>query len=110
VSSKVTVRLKPDTTQMRLMMWVYSGTTTGEEFTARQRDPLEGLPAGFDCSGTRIIQLPGVSNLSGRFASDGQTMSGTELNVYPLNTGETGTYQWNWQATRRNFRAQHVLK
>jgi hypothetical protein len=81
---------------------IYSGTTTGEEFTARQRDPLEGLPAGFDCSGTRIIQLPGVSNLSGRFATDGQTMSGTELNVYPLNTGETVTYQWNWQATRRN--------
>ena len=81
---------------------VYTGTTTGEEFTARQRDPLEGSPGAVDCSGTRIIQQAGVSNLSGRFASDDQTMSGTELNVYPLNTGETVTYQWNWQATRRN--------
>jgi hypothetical protein len=81
---------------------IYTGTTTGEEFTARQRDPLEGSAGVVDCSGTRIIQHPGVSNLSGRFASDDQTMSGTELNVYPLNTGETVTYQWNWQATRRN--------
>ena len=80
---------------------IYTGTITGEEFTARQRDPLEGLPAGHDCSGTRIIQHAGVSNLSGRFASDDQTMSGTESNVYPLNTGETVTYSWNWQATRR---------
>ena len=81
---------------------VYTGTTTGEEFTARQRDPLEGSSAAIDCSGTRIIQHAGVSNLSGRFASDDRTMSGTESNVYPLNTGETVTYQWNWQATRRN--------
>ena len=79
----------------------YTGTITGDEFTARQRDPLEGLPAGHDCSGTRIIQHAGVSNLSGRFASDDQTMSGTELNVYPLNTGESVTYNWSWQATRR---------
>src|SRR5215204_5825901 len=42
---------------------VYTGTTSGEEFTARQRDPLEG--GGADCSGTRIIQQAGVSNLSG---------------------------------------------
>ena len=80
----------------------YTGTITGEEFIARQRDPLEGSAGVVDCSGTNIIQHAGVSNLSGRFASDDQTMSGTELNVYPLNTGETVTYQWNWQATRRN--------
>ena len=78
----------------------YTGTTTGEEFTARQSGPLEGGSA--DCSGTTIIQRPGVSTLSGRVASDEQTLSGTESNVYPLNTGETVTYQWNWQATRRN--------
>jgi hypothetical protein len=78
----------------------YTGTTTGEEFTARQRDPLEG--ATRDCSGVTIVQQPGISNLSGRFAPDDRTMSGTELNVYPLNTGETVTYNWSWQATRRN--------
>jgi hypothetical protein len=78
----------------------YTGTTTGEEFTTRQSDPLEGVRS--DCSGTIIIQQAGVSNLSGRFASDDQTLSATESNVYPLNTGETITYNWNWQATRRN--------
>ena len=65
----------------------YTGTTTGEEFTARQSRPLEGGSA--NCSGTTIIQQPGVSTLSGRVASDEQTLSGTESNVYPLNTGET---------------------
>ncbi len=61
---------------------IYTGTTTGDEFTARQRDALEG--GGTDCGGTIIIQQAGVSNLSGRFASDDRTLSGTELNAYPL--------------------------
>lgn len=78
----------------------YTGTSSGNDFTARQSVPLQG--GGFDCAGTRITQLPGVSNLAGRFASDGQTMSATESNVYPLNTGETVTYTWNWEATRIN--------
>jgi hypothetical protein len=78
----------------------YTGTTTGEEFTARQSRPLEG-GGPTDCSGTTIFQQPGVSTLSGRVASDEQTLSGTESNVYPLNTGETVTYRWNWQAARR---------
>ena len=64
----------------------YTGTMTGEEFTARKSRPLEGSGPK-DCSGTTIFQQPGVSTLSGRFASDDQTLSGTESNVYPLNTG-----------------------
>jgi hypothetical protein len=77
----------------------YTGTISGAEFTARQKDALEG--GSHDCSGTAIVQMSGVSNLAGRFAPDDQTMTGTESNVYPLNTGETVTYTWDWQARRR---------
>ena len=80
-----------------------TGTMTGEEFTARKSRPLEGKWTQRLQRGTTIFQQPGVSTLSGRFASDDQTLSGTESNVYPLNTGETVTYNWNWQATQRNL-------
>ena len=72
----------------------------GVDFTARQGPPLGGSRET-DCNGTQIFQLSGVSNLSGRFAPDDQTLAATESNVYPLNTGETVTYTWDWQAHRR---------
>jgi hypothetical protein len=77
----------------------YTGTIVGTDLTARQGPPLEGGRAT-DCSGTQIMQLPGVSHLSGRFAADDRTLAATESNVYPLNTGETVTYTWEWQARR----------
>ena len=78
----------------------YIGTFSAGQFTARQNAPLEG--GTHDCGGGNIIvQQSGVSNLSGRFAPDDQTLSATESNVYPLNTGETVTYTWNWEARRR---------
>ncbi len=79
----------------------YTGTISGVDFTARQGPPLAGSSSQTDCNGTPIFQLSGVSNLSGRFAPDDQTLAGTESNVYPLNTGETVTYTWDWQARRR---------
>ena len=78
----------------------YTGTISGVDFTARQGPPLGGSRET-DCNGTQIFQLSGVSNLSGRFAPDDQTLAATESNVYPLNTGETVTYTWDWQARRR---------
>jgi hypothetical protein len=78
----------------------YAGTISGADFTARQGPQLPGS-SPTDCSGTPIFQLSGVSNLSGRFAPDDQTLAATESNVYPLNTGETVTYTWDWQAHRR---------
>jgi len=49
----------------------YGGTISGVDFTARQGPPLES--GGRNCDGTQFLQLPGVSSLSGRFASDDQT-------------------------------------
>jgi hypothetical protein len=79
----------------------YTGTVAGDQFIARQSVTLEGGNP-MDCgSGNIIVQQSGVSNLSGRFAADDQTLSATESNVYPLNTGETVTYTWDWKAKRQ---------
>ena len=71
----------------------YSGTFAGSEFSASGREPLEG----------GSVQMPGASSLSGRFSADDRLLTATEVNTYRLITsGETVTYTWEWQATRRN--------
>jgi hypothetical protein len=78
----------------------YVGTFSGNEFSASGEKPLEG--GGRPCAdGSLFTQLPGVSNLSGRFSADDQVMTATEVNSYQLTSGEPVTYRWDWQATRR---------
>jgi hypothetical protein len=45
--------------------------------------------------------MPGASVFSGRFSADDQLMTATEVNSYPLSSGELVTYTWEWQAKRR---------
>jgi hypothetical protein len=79
----------------------YAGTATGNDFSATGRQPLEG--GGRPCKdGTRFEQMPGVSNLSGRFSADGRELTATEVNSYRLTSGEPVTYTWEWRATRRD--------
>jgi hypothetical protein len=79
----------------------YIGTFSGNEFSARGENMLEG--GGRPCAdGTSFTQEPGVSDLSGRFSADDQAMTATEANSYRLTTsGELVTYRWDWQATKR---------
>jgi hypothetical protein len=78
----------------------YVGSMTGNDFSASGVQPLEG--GGRPCAdGSLFTQLPGVSNLSGRFSADDRGMSATEVNSYQLTTGEPVTYRWDWQAQRR---------
>ena len=78
----------------------YDGTISGNEFSATGKRPLEG--GGRPCQdGTSFQQLPGVSRLSGRFADDDQSLTGTEVNSYNLTSGEPVTYTWDWRATRQ---------
>jgi hypothetical protein len=80
----------------------YTGTFAGRDFSAAGNGPLE-VSGGRPCQdGTLFVQRPGVSNLSGRFASDDQTVTATEVNTYLLTSGEAVSYTWDWQATRRN--------
>ena len=79
----------------------YAGTVSGSEFSASGIRPLEG--GGRPCQdGTSFQQLPGTSALSGRFATDDQLMTATEVNSYRLTSGEPVVYYWDWQARRRN--------
>lgn len=78
----------------------YAGTLSGSEFSASGGAPLEG--GGRPCrDGTSFQQLPGVSNLSGRFSADDQLLTATEVNSYRLASGESVVYTWDWQVTRR---------
>jgi hypothetical protein len=77
----------------------YAGTANGSDFSATGGRPLEG--GGTSCDGTSFLQLPGVSNLSGRFTS-GDELTATEVNSYSLTSGEPVTYTWEWRATRQN--------
>jgi len=54
------------------------------------------------CDGMFYQQMPGVSNLTGRFAADDQTFTALEVNSYRLTTGESVVYTWAWTATRLN--------
>jgi hypothetical protein len=80
----------------------YVGTVNGSDFTAQQAKPLQGTAAPVVCpDGTTVSQLPGVSNLSGRFSGDDQLLTASEVNSYRLATGEPVIYTWEWRATRR---------
>ena len=78
----------------------YVGTANGNAFATVGVAPLEG--GGAPCQdGASFTQMAGVSLVSGTF-SDDQTLRATEVNSYPLTSGGTVTYTWDWQATRRN--------
>lgn len=79
----------------------YTGTFSGNDFSATGRQPLAG--GGTPCQdGTSFPQRPGVSNLSGSFSADDQVMTASEVNSYTLTSGEPVVYTWAWRATRRN--------
>jgi hypothetical protein len=79
----------------------FAGTFSGNDFTATGVTPLPG--GGSPCKdGTSFQQLPGVSNLSGRFSVDDQLVTANEVNTYRLTSGETVTYTWGWEAKRKN--------
>ena len=80
---------------------IYTGTTTGKSSPRGNVTLLKDQQQLLIAAGRGLSSKP-ASPIFRTFASDDQTMSGTELNVYPLNTGETLTYNWNWQAIRRN--------
>ena len=78
----------------------YRGTTSGNDFAASGGRPLEG--GGEPCEdGRSIQQMPGESNLTGRFSADDQQLTASEGNSYLLMSSEPVTYTWDWQATRR---------
>jgi hypothetical protein len=79
----------------------YAGTYSGSNFADSGVSPLEG--GGRPCvDGALFQQQPGISNLTGRFSDDDQSLTADEVNSYRLTTGEPVTYRWAWKATRQN--------
>jgi hypothetical protein len=78
----------------------YAGTFNGSEFSASGGPIGGGGP--HTCPEGVVQQMPGVSNLSGRFSADAQQMTAAEVNSYLLTSGEAVTYTWDWQARREN--------
>jgi hypothetical protein len=77
----------------------YAGTYSGPDFTATGVAPLSA--GGTECNGTSFQQMPGVSNVNGRFAENDQSFTANEVNSYRLTTAELVTYTWAWTGTRR---------
>jgi hypothetical protein len=80
----------------------YVGTYSGIDFSTAGVQPLEGGGGQCPDGGGPFPQLPGTSNLTGRFAGDDQSLTGSEVNSYRLSTGEPVTYTWTWTGTRQN--------
>ena len=80
----------------------YTGTFVGSEFSSTGDDPLEASLYVTPCPEGPVAQLAGTSALSGYSSADGRLLTATEVNTYPLASGETVTYRWEWQATRLN--------
>jgi hypothetical protein len=76
----------------------YAGTVNGSGLATTGVAPLEG--GGGRCQdGTSFPQMAGISRLTGTVSAD-QTFTATEVNTYPLTSGGTVTYTWDWRATR----------
>ena len=88
------VTLKSDFFQVN-----YSGTMSGSEFSTTGDKPLDAGGGVCQNGGGPFPQLAGVSKLTGRFSSD-TVMTASEVNTYPLASGGTVIYTWEWQATR----------
>jgi hypothetical protein len=73
----------------------YVGTVAGNEFLAAEREAGSTLQCG-----DAQVSFRTEARVSGRFASDGRSLIGTETSVFLLESGKTITRQWDWQARR----------
>jgi hypothetical protein len=73
----------------------YVGTVAGNEFLATEREAGPTLQCG-----EAQLNFRTEARVSGRFASDGRSLIGTETSVFLLESGKTITRQWDWQARR----------
>ena len=73
----------------------YVGTVAGNEFLATETEAGPTLQCG-----EAKLSFRTEARVSGRFASDGRSLIGTETSVFLLESGKTITRQWDWQARR----------
>jgi hypothetical protein len=73
----------------------YIGTAAGHEFSATETEAGPTLQCG-----EAQLRFRTEARVSGRFASDGRSLTGTETSVFLLESGRTIARHWDWQARR----------
>jgi hypothetical protein len=76
----------------------YVGMVTGEDFIARG-----GYDYSYTCSGALAVQadVSWEGQVSGRFSSDGNSLTATEIWSYGFGTGQKVTVHIHWTARRQ---------
>jgi hypothetical protein len=75
----------------------YIGTLAGDQFVAREND--EGRST-WQC-GEAKLPFRTEAQVSGRLSADGNALTGEEVAVFLLESGESIRRQWDWSATRQ---------
>lgn len=75
----------------------YVGTVVAKEFSATENDDSG---ATWQCGGARL-HFRTEGHVSGRFSRDGRALTGEEVALFRLESGETIRRQWSWSATRQ---------
>ena len=98
VADEAVLVVERSATSMRLFTTdhnTYVGTVAGNEFLVTEREAGPTLQCG-----EAQLSFRTEARVSGRFASDGRSLTGTETSVFILESGKTITRQWDWQAKR----------
>jgi hypothetical protein len=74
----------------------YLGTTNGDQFLARENDDVGST---WTC-GNKALRFRREDQVSGQMSADGQLLTGEEISVTFLESGETVRRYWDWTATR----------
>jgi len=96
ISSVLTIQRSGDSIHFLTEHDQYTGTVMADEFSATETFDPGGL---WDCgSERRPYRFEG--SVSGLFSEDGRSLTGEEVALFRLNSGETISRRWHWIATR----------
>ena len=73
----------------------YMGTVVANEYSATDSDG-----GTWQCGAARLA-FRSEGHVSGRFSTDGRSLTGEEGVVFRLESGETITRRWEWKGTRK---------
>lgn len=74
----------------------YIGTVVADEFSATETEDTGGM---WDCGAARL-RYRFEGRVSGRFSTDGRSLSGEEVALFRLESGATIRRSWDWIAIR----------
>jgi hypothetical protein len=96
VDSVLLIERAGESVQFRTEHNHYRGTLVANEFSATDNDDAGGT---WQCGG-RQLRFRTEGSVSGRFSADGRALTGVEVALFRLESGETIRREWSWSATR----------